>query len=222
MKILTHGMIDVITLSKEQCRHPIQGKLVYAATDNFLGRRVAGYHPAADSLCLMTARSAEALCAVQNQLAESGIGLFIFDSYRPLRAVHDFHQWMQQPPESPYELERKKIHYPHIEKSQLATLGYLAADVSNHCYGDTVDLSLIDLQNNTLLDMGACFDYFDEISHTTATVDRIGETAFRHREILTQTMLNTGFLPYEKEFWHFTFQQRDIPEPMDFEITHIK
>ena len=211
-------LIDAAQLSQQHCKQQIQSHLAYATQENFLGRIVKGYHAHATKLCLMTQNSAKALCDAQKQLNEKHIGLFVFDAYRPLRATRDFMHWTEQAVAHDYELERKQIHYPHLEKNQLVHLGYLADGVSNHCFGDTVDLVLIDLKNNNLLDMGACFDYFDEISHTTATAKQIGEEAYQHRQILSDAMLSVGFTPYEKEFWHFTFHQRDVDAPLDVEI----
>ncbi len=211
-------LIDAIQLSHTVCKKPIQCKLAYATRENFLGRIVEGYDADAAEIAYATPKAAQALCDVQSKLSEQGMGLFIFDSYRPLRAVRDFNIWMQEPVVDPYELERKEVHYPYIEKNQLSLLGYLADGVSNHCFGDTIDLGLIDLQTNTLMDMGACFDYFDEISHATATEQVIGKQAYANRITLTTAMQAAGFLPYEKEFWHFTYQIRDIQEPLDFEI----
>jgi D-alanyl-D-alanine dipeptidase len=212
-------LIDVVKLSQKSCEYPIQCNLVYATRENFLGRRVDGYHPNATHIALATPKAAHAVCQVQNKLNQMQLGLIIFDSYRPLRAVRDFKYWMHAPVESDYELERKAIHYPHIDKSQASILGYLADDVSNHCFGDTIDLALIDLKTGLLLDMGACFDYFDEISYPSAPASVIGEQAFKNRLLLSDAMLEAGFIPYEKEFWHFTYKDREITVPMDFEIT---
>lgn len=212
------NLVDVISLSKKNCTHPVKGKLAYATNENFLGRIVDGYHPDAAHLCLATPKTAHALCAVQNELNKLNLGLFIFDSYRPLRAVRDFACFMHEPVHSEYELKRKQIHYPHVEKDQFAILGYVNDTVSNHCFGDTIDLVLIDLKTNAFLDMGACFDFFDEISYPSASEDVIGKEAFKNRKILSDTMQHAGFLPYEKEFWHFTYREREIAEPLDIEI----
>ncbi len=212
-------LVDVIELSKKLCDQPIECKLVYATSENFLGRPVQGYHPDAADFCLLTPKAADALCQVQNHLNQQGLGLFIFDGYRPLQSVKDFCKWMHEPAQNDYELKRKAIHYPHIEKNQLADLGYVCDTVSEHCFGDTVDLSLIDLNNKKLLEMGAVFDYFDELSHITATEETVGSTALKNRQILSAAMQQVGFRPYEKEYWHFTFCEREIENPMDFEIT---
>lgn len=209
---------DVVDLSRVLCEHPIKCTLAYATKDNFLGRIVDGYHPEAKNLALITPAAAKALCAVQNELLAKGLGLFIFDAYRPLRAVADFCLWMNSPVQDEYELARKAIHYPHITKKQLATLGYVADTVSDHCYGDTVDLSLINVHDGQLLDMGVCFDFFDELAHLNVSVEQIGHAAKTNRLLLLEVMEQAGFNPHPSEYWHFTYHERQIKTPMDFEI----
>jgi D-alanyl-D-alanine dipeptidase len=219
MQDLSLPLVNVVRMSHELCQFKIECKLAYATKENFLGRIVDGYNANAAHIALVTPKTAEALCRVQDQMNQMNFGLIIFDSYRPLRAVRDFKRFMHEPIRDAYELERKKIHYPYIEKNQFATLGYIADVVSNHCFGDTVDLSLIDLSTGELMDMGACFDYFDEVSHATATAEQLGQAAFSNRKILTHAMQAEKFTPHAKEFWHYTFIDRDIVEPLDIEIT---
>ena len=77
-------LIDVLTLSKQLCPQPIQGKLAYATTDNIVGRIINGYSADAQDVCLLTTHSANALCQVQNHLINNyGYSLFIYDAYRP-------------------------------------------------------------------------------------------------------------------------------------------
>lgn len=212
-------LVDAIGLSERYCRYPIQGRLAYATQENFLGRVVDGYTEDALELCLLTRSTAEALCAVQNYLNNKQLSLFIFDGFRPLRAVRDFAKWLEQPPVSDYELLRKKIHYPHLEKKDLVRLGYLPKDVSRHCFGNVVDLSIVNVGENSHLDMGACFDFFDEASHITATASDIGEVAYCNRQLLLSAMQQFGFIPYQFEYWHFDYSRREVAEPMDISVS---
>jgi D-alanyl-D-alanine dipeptidase len=212
-------LIDAARLSRTHCPQIIQCQLAYATKENFLGRIVDGYHHEALDLCLMTPKAAENLCKIQNELNKDGLGLFVFDAYRPLRAVRDFMNWFEQPPAGPYELARKAIHYPHLPKNELSKHGYVASDVSQHCFGATIDLSLIDLKIGQLLNMGTCFDYFDPISHATVTAEEIGIEAFNNRQLLAKVMQSYGFMPYEKEYWHFD-GEKEVHEPIDIEIVH--
>src|SRR3989344_6642439 len=209
IKKIQDVLMDVIALSKKDCDFPIEGKLAYATEENFVGRLIDGYSPETDELCLMTPRSAAALCQVQNYLNKKQLGLYIFDAYRPLRAVKDFVKWFYEPICREIEIERKKLHYPHIEKVDLGRLGYIAAEVSKHNFGHTVDLTLIHLKTKQFLDMGTCFDYFDELSHITATPDELGEEAYNNRNKLSEAMQKFGFMPYEKEYWHFNYHVQE-------------
>lgn len=213
-------LVDVISLSEQQCAAPIQGRLMYATEENFIGRLIAGYHPDAQQLCLLNRQAAYALCEVQKALVQQHqLGLYVFDGFRPLRAVRDFTDWFNAPIAGQQELDRKALHYPHLEKSALSDHGYVAANVSRHCYGFAIDLGLIDLSCGELLDMGCIFDYFDELAHTTATADEIGERAYANRQLLAEVMQSQQFMPYKNEYWHFDFHINEADEPMDLEIT---
>jgi len=198
----------------------MQGELAYATKENFLGRVVDGYLPDASRVCLLTRKAAEQLCLVQSALNRRGMGLFIFDALRPLRAVRDFGTWYGEPIQTAFEAHRKQLHFPHLDKPDLVRLGYAPDSISRHCFGHVVDLSLIDLRTNELLDMGTIFDYFDVTSHhPEASADVIGEVAFRNRQILTDTMEAFGFLGYAKEYWHFDYKETELVDPVDMEIT---
>jgi D-alanyl-D-alanine dipeptidase len=192
--------------------------LKYATSENFLGRPVAGYNPGAKNLCLLAPNAAHALCQVQSYLNnEHQLGLIIYDAYRPLRAVKDFYQWIREPA-TENELARKAIHYPHITKAELPELGYIADDVSRHCFAGTVDLSLVRLSDHNELNMGAVFDYFDSLSHDDVGADLIGEEAFQNRQLLKHAMEKFGFNIYQYEYWHFDYREQEINQPLDIVI----
>lgn len=229
-KEVLDSWVDVVALSAQVCKIPIVGDLKYSGCDNFMGRPALGYRPDAGSVCMMTRRAGRVLCEVQNRLtSQFGIGLVIFDSYRPFRAAQDFLKWTKQTPvdtqQQIIEAERKAIHYPHLEKSTIAERGYLASGISRHCYGETVDVGLRSVSGASAgkdIEMGAVFDFFDEISHFTAPARLIGEEAFRIRHLLASVMEGVGFQVYEKEYWHFEYKPQDgalASLPQDFEIT---
>jgi D-alanyl-D-alanine dipeptidase len=213
-------LINVVKLSQQLCLHPIGCELKYATIDNFVGRVIDGYHPDAKNICLLTEKIAKIFCQVQNHLIENyQLGLFVFDAYRPKRAVKDFIHWMHQAPAGQYELQQKNKHYPDIEKDQLFNLGYLAED-SDHCYGNTVDCVLQELKSKQLLDMGVIFDFFGEQSHSNKKADELGEMVYRHRQILAQAMQQFGFRVAHTEYWHFTHTSiKETNTPIDIPIT---
>lgn len=211
-------LCDVAALSKKLCPIQMSGWLVYATDKNFLGRIVNGYHPDAQDIFLLTKQAAYSLCAVQTDLNHKGLGLYIYDSYRPLRAVKDFGKWFTEPVANEMELQRKKIHYPNLAKTDLPRLGYASGTLSKHNFGNTIDLTLIDLEKLKLKEMGTIFDFFDELSHHTMTSKEIGEEAFNNRKILSEAMQKHGFIPYVKEFWHYEYNINETTEPLDLPI----
>jgi len=213
-----HALTDVVALSELHCKKPIKAHLAYATAENFVGRVVNGYTAGLTDFALMETHSAHALCEVQNYLStHHNLGLLIYDAYRPTQAVADFVAWSKLPSASSHEDLMKQKHYPSITKPQLFALQYVS-DQSNHCYGHTVDLMLLDA-NDQPLDLGAPFDFMDESSHLTATPAMIGQVAFENRMLLREAMTRFEFVPYQFEFWHFHFAQQHISTPLALAMT---
>ena len=122
-------LVDVLALSEKYCLYPIQGRLAYAGHENFVGRVIDGYSEDAEDICLLSKKVASALCDVQSELNQFDLGLYIFDAYRPLRAVKDFACWYHAPVVSEYERIRQQIHYPHLQKTDLVKKGYAPAAI---------------------------------------------------------------------------------------------
>ncbi len=128
----------------------------YAGTMNFVGRPIAGYDA---PVCLLTRETVVALAKVQALLREFGLGLKVFDCYRPKRAVADFVVWAKDLDDQ----KRKAEQYPNVDKTKLFELGYIA-EKSGHSRGSTLDLTLVDLRSGAELDMGSGYDLFDPVS----------------------------------------------------------
>ena len=218
-------LVDVASLCSQMNIIPtVEVDLQYATAVNLTGELIAGYHPAARNVALLTRQAALALCNVQKHLISRGLGLRIYDAYRPQRASKHFASWAKDAtPLSDYEIAQKVLHYPNIRKQDLFPQGYITVD-STHNYGNAVDLTLVDLhridkktKRTIQLDMGTNFDFMDLLSHTDSTA--ISEPAQENRALLAKTMLGYGFNPYSKEWWHFTHKIRETNYPMDLPIT---
>jgi D-alanyl-D-alanine dipeptidase len=184
----------------------------YFGIDNFVGKRIDGYEAAR---CLLTRRAAQALAAVQRELAAHSLGLKVFDCYRPVRAVAHFLRWARDPA----DLARKADYYPDIDKRDLFRLGYIA-ERSGHSRGSTVDLTLVRRvpgQAPEDIDMGTRFDFFGPKSWPA---DRsVSAEAQQNRALLAAVMSRAGFRPYSKEWWHFTLANEPFPHSyFDFPV----
>ncbi len=141
----------------------------YHSTDNFVGTRVDGYDR---PVILMSRPAANALRGVHESLSERGLGLKVFDAYRPQKAVDHFVRWAADPEDT----RTKRKYYPDIPKSRLFELGYIA-EKSGHTRGSTVDLTIVDHATGHELDMGSGWDFFGEISHHDSPLVNPGATA---------------------------------------------
>ena len=207
----------------------IQQSIRYAGSENFTGGPVPGYLAAE---CVIVRQAAKALSRIQKELKPQGLGLKVFDCYRPAKAVAAFVRWAVAKDE---RADLKSRYYPNYARWDLFP-GYIARR-SGHSRGGTVDLTLIDLSragspNEPLrdgcgphvggaeLNMGTGFDCFDRRSRTGAK--SIAENPRRNRRKLVDIMRKHGFRNYAGEWWHFTL----IGEPyrrtyFDFEITKV-
>jgi len=151
----------------------------YATTNNFM-EAVFYEQPRA----FMQRPAAEALARVQSRLAEQGLGLLVYDAYRPWFATKMF--WDATP-----EDQKQFVADP--------------ANGSRHNRGCAVDLTLIDLATGEPVDMTGGYDEFTERSYPfyPGGTDR----QRWHRELLRRTMEAERFAVYEYEWWHFDFHE---------------
>jgi zinc D-Ala-D-Ala dipeptidase len=160
----------------------IQVDVRYATANNFTGAPLAGY---CQPTALMLRPRARALARVQRALGRRGLGLKVFDAYRPARASRAMVRWARR-----------------THNQDLLTEGYIAAK-SNHNLGSTVDLTLIRRASGRELDMGTSFDAFTPRANTTRARGRV----LRNRLILKTAMEEQTFVNYFREWWHFDSEE---------------
>ncbi len=174
----------------------------YFSSNNFVGEAIDGYQSAR---IFMTRDAAEALVSVQQELRAFGLGLKVFDAYRPQQAVDHFVRWAEDLDDQ----RMKSRYYPQVDKRNLFSDGYIASR-SGHSRGSTVDLTLIDFASGEELDMGTPWDYFDLASWPDS--DQISTQQQANRLLLRKFMLEAGFQPLSTEWWHFTLADEPYSE----------
>jgi len=181
----------------------------YFGADNFVGERIDGYER---PRCLLSEPAANALAAVERDLSARGLGLKVFDCYRPQRAVAQFVRWAQRID----DVKRKRDFYPDVDKRELFAKGYIS-DRSGHSRGSTVDLTLVRRGDAREFDMGSPFEFFSPKSWPS---DRsVSDEAQQNRALLAAAMRRGGFRPYDKEWWHFTLNNEPFPDTyFDFPV----
>lgn len=205
----------------------------YLTDSNFVGRPIKGYRT---SKCLLTKRTAEALKAVQEELAPQGLGLKVYDCYRPQRAVNDFVRWGRDVRDQ----KMKDVFYPNVDKRRLFVDGYISSR-SGHSRGSTVDLTIVPLAGKAQLasvsaagagscegpkvgripddslDMGTSFDCFSRRSHSAYA--RLEEEQLANRKLLKSAMRKHGFKGLRSEWWHYTLRNEPYPHTyFDFPV----
>jgi len=161
----------------------------YATSNNFTGAPLPGY---LGNHAYLRREAAAALARVQRDLRSEGLGLKIFDAYRPVRATLAMVDWTE------------RVNRPDLLKD-----GYIASR-SRHNLGLAIDLTLIDLSSGRELEMGTPFDTFSTAAHTANATG----AAAANRQKLKSAMEREGFLNYDQEWWHFSF---NVPNPLRFD-----
>lgn len=175
-----------------------QVHMAYLGSHNFVGRQIEGYQA---NICYLQDKAAHALVNAQRAAADKGLTLWIYDCYRPQRAVNHFMRWASDA----NDIRSKSEYYPNVDKNAL--VGDYIAEKSGHSRGSTIDLTLARRDEHgewQVLDMGSPFDMFDPISN----VGHLGINQLQqaNRKLLERIMLEAGFTVYSMEWWHFTHQ----------------
>ncbi len=162
----------------------------YATPFNFTGAVLPGYEA---PRALLRREAAEALARVQAQLRAEGLGLKVYDGYRPVRATDAMVAWARR-----------------VRREDLLRDGYIA-ERSRHNLGLAVDCTLVQLDSGRELRMGTAFDTFAPAAHTA---NATGEVA-ANRGRLVRAMAAAGFTNLPEEWWHFSYS---VPDPMRFDL----
>ncbi len=152
----------------------IQQELMYATDRNFTGQVIYDFQDA-----YLRYGTVKKLVAVSEDLKELGVGLKIWDGFRPVAAQFELWEVCSDP--------------TYVANP---TVGH-----SSHSRGNTVDLNLVDGEGREL-EMPSGFDDF------SAKADRNYEdctkTAASNAEVLELIMEKHGFRGYAGEWWHYS------------------
>jgi len=147
----------------------------YATNNNFMHKRMYNEAKAFTRLAV-----AKALKAVEAELKKKGLGLKIYDAYRPYSVTVKF-----------YEMAHDTNFVADPRKG------------SRHNRGCAIDLTVINLKTGKELDMPTGFDSFSP--KAADGYSNLPKNEIANRELLKSVMQAHGFKIYRTEWWHYDF-----------------
>jgi len=164
----------------------------YATTNNFTGEKIY-------NMARAYARKpvAEALKKIQADLGRQGLGIKIFDAYRPYKATVKF-----------YEVYHDTTYVASPYRG------------SRHNRGCALDLTVIDLKTGKELPMPTGFDSFQKAAWPTTPV--ADPQIRKNRALLINAMEKHGFKVNGSEWWHFDFIGWKNYEVLDIDYEELE
>jgi D-alanyl-D-alanine dipeptidase len=186
MKITTNPSLEMVEL--KQLVPGIKYDLAYARKSNFTKHRL---YPKRLKSTYLRKEPAVALSNIAKELKEKGIGILVWDAYRP------------------YSVTERFWNLIHDER-------YVANPVngSGHNRGIAIDMTLYELNTGKLLEMPTGFDDFSEKAHQGN--QQLSEIKINNREFLRIIMEKHGFVKFETEWWHYSW-----PSPSKYDVLNI-
>ncbi|HSV12291.1 MAG TPA: M15 family metallopeptidase, partial [Hanamia sp.] len=167
--------------------------LKYATEDNFMHQKL--YAPVRTTYLRKPA--ADSLKKVVEELKKEGMGIKIFDAYRP------------------YSVTEKM--WEKVKDDRYAAD---PAKGSGHNRGTAVDLTLIDLKTKRELPMGTGFDNFSDTAHIDFT--HLASDVLNNRYVLRKVMEKYGFIQLSTEWWHYYLPNSSFYELLDLSFSDLR
>lgn len=171
----TNGFMELTKLDPS-----IKLDIKYATKDNFTKTQIYDCPK-----CLLRPEAAIAIEKAHKALKVKGLGLKMFDCYRP----------------KPYQ-QRLWDKVPNPDYVTPPAKG------SMHSRGAAVDLTIVDAEGKEL-DMGTPYDFFGKAAHTDHT--NLPKKVLENRRLLRETLEKVGFKGIRTEWWHFSYQSKTWP-----------
>lgn len=167
--------------------------LRYATTNNFTHTKLYSQ----TEVTFLRLPVVKALEEVQTTLNKDGLGIKIFDAYRPYAVTKKMWDLIQ---------DERYVANP--------------AKGSGHNRGLSIDLTLINLSSGNELPMGTGFDNFTDTAHHT--FKNLPATVLENRIRLKTAMENAGFKALETEWWHYSWPNDRNYEVLDLPFKKLK
>lgn len=183
---IEHHLVDLTALQP-----PPLLEIRYATKYNFTGEQLYPFPRA-----WLNRDAAKALELVQQDLASQGLGLKVYDGYRPLSVQRTMWNLIR---------DERYVSNPDVSRGR-------------HTRGVAVDVTLVDKLGKEL-PMPSDFDDFSDKAHR----DYQGATPeqLKNRKLLEEAMKARGFFPFPYEWWHFDLLNWQSYPPLDIRFEEL-
>lgn len=161
--------------------------LAYVKQDNFMKAPLYPY----TKTSYLRKPAVLALIEVQKELGAKGLGIKIWDAYRPYSVT-------------------EKMWEPVKDERYVAN----PASGSGHNRGISVDLTIVKLDTKEELNMGTGVDHFSDTAHLN--FKGLPGDVLANRQLLRTVMERHGFIPLETEWWHYY-----LPNAKNYELLDL-
>jgi D-alanyl-D-alanine dipeptidase len=172
-------------------KNPPLEEIRYATTFNFMGTKLYPF-----PVAYVRRELIPRLESIQKELSGKGLGLKIYDGYRPLPVQQKMWDLIR---------DERFVSNPAVNRGR-------------HTRGTALDVTLVDRQGHTL-HMPSDFDEFSlraAVNYRGGTVEER-----RNRDLLQRVMTRHGFLSYPDEWWHFDFRDWEKYPPLSVGFSEL-
>lgn len=159
----------------------------YATNNNLLGQAIYNFNK-----CYLRETTANKLKNAFNEFKEIGVGLKVYDGYRPLSVQQ---QMWKLIPDDRFLANRE--------------------NGNRHSRGTSVDVTLVDL-DGVEINMGSIYDAVGPAAERNYA--DLNERTRIFRDILLSVMAKHGFVGSDKQWWHFDDINYRNYQPLDYPL----
>ncbi len=146
----------------------------------------------------------ERLIKAQNKLQRlnNKYSLFVTYGYRSLKIQRKRFRYILK------KIRRKNKDLPQTELYEAVHRMIAVPEVSGHPTGGAVDIVIINQKTKKIIDFGSKIYGYSNKKHYVFSPE-VKNNAKENRLLLRNIMMETGFAPFDGEWWHFSYGDRE-------------
>lgn len=147
---------------------------------------------------------------VAERLTRAAVNLVSIQPNAVLRVTYGYRHPRVQEQYHTTQIERLRVLHPTIADDELQKRAHLFSaqpDVAGHPTGGAIDITIRAGEHD--LDMGTTIADFSNGNRIRTYADGLTPEQRRNRTILRSLLVQQGFAPFDGEWWHFSYGDRE-------------